>query len=482
MRIADPPSSTTEATASARRSDEWLNDVHSRLSATRVARVLRPTCASELAAIVTAAREQGVSICASGGRHAMGRQPFVTDGWVLDLRGLDRILDLDRERGWIVVEAGVQWPELLVALRNRQRGEPRPWGIRQKQTGADSLTIGGAVAANVHGRGLRYAPFVEDVESLRMIDWSGRVRELSRQQDPERFALVCGGYGLFGVVTDVTLRLRRRARLERRVERIVVEELSIRVAEEIARGAEYGDFQFAIDPNSEGFLRDGVFTHYHPVDGDLQVAEPSHALSTSDFHELLRLAHVDKRRGFERYVAHYLATDGQHYDSDTHQLSSYPEGYHTAIDRELGHVGSEMITELYVPRPALAEFMREAARVLRDPRAEVIYGTVRFIERDSTSALAWARQPYATVVFNLHVEHSPVGIASAAAAFRALIDAALALDGSYYLTYHGFARAAQIRAAYPEIDRFIAAKRALDPDSRFGSEWWRAITRELGAG
>ena len=35
-------------------------------------------------------------------------------------------------------------------------------GIVQKQTGADRLTIGGALAANIHGRGLRLQPFVAD--------------------------------------------------------------------------------------------------------------------------------------------------------------------------------------------------------------------------------------------------------------------------------------------------------------------------------
>lgn len=482
MSIADSSPATAAAASCVGEPGEWVNDVHARLSETRVARVLRPCSVDEVAALVCSARDRGIPIGASGSRHSMGRQPFVANGWMLDLRSLDRIAGLDRDRGTIVVESGVQWPQLLTELRAMQLGDSHPWGIRQKQTGADTLTIGGAVAANVHGRGLRYAPFVDDVESLRLIDPSGRLLELSRQRDPERFALVCGGYGLFGVITEVTLRLRRRIGLVRRVERMDVDLLVDRVAEETARGAEYGDFQFAIDPTSDGFLREGIFTHYHPLAGDAAVSEPAHALSTSDFRELLRLAHVDKHRGFERYAAHYLATAGKRYDSDTHQLSSYPDGYHDAIDRELGHVGSEMITELYVPRAALPQFMRAAARVTRSTHANVIYGTVRFIERDETTVLAWARQPYATIVFNLHVEHSPSGVAAAAAAFRGLIDAAIALEGSYYLTYHGFARADQIRAAHPAIDRFVAAKRAHDPAARFTSEWWRGIELRLGAG
>ena len=52
----------------------------------------------------------------------------------------------------------------------------------------------------------------------------------------------------------------------------------------------------------------------------------------------------------------------------------------------------------------------------------MIYGTVRLIERDDESFLAWAREPYACVIFNLHVEHTPEGSSTRRDAFRALID------------------------------------------------------------
>ena len=41
---------------------------------------------------------------------------------------------------------------------------------------------------------------------------------------------------------------------------------------------------------------------------------------------------------------------------------------------------------------------------LRNP-ADLIYGTIRLIEPDTETALPWAREPYACVIFNLHVDH-----------------------------------------------------------------------------
>ena len=70
-------------------------------------------------------------------------------------------------------------------------------------------------------------------------------------------------------------------------------------------------------------------------------------------------------------------------------------------------------------RPAptlLPSFMREVAEDVPDPTdVPVIYGTVRLIERDDESFLAWAKEPYACIIFNLHVVHTPQGVDQAAA-------------------------------------------------------------------
>jgi len=106
-----------------------------------------------------------------------------------------------------------------------------------------------------------------------------------------------------------------------------------------------------------------------------------------------------------------------------------------------------MITEIYVPRSGLADFMAEAGADFKKNDVNVIYGTIRLIEQDGESFLQWARQPYACVIFNLHVVHTRLGLQNAADAFRRLIDMAIRRDGGYYLTYHRWATRKQ--AAVP---------------------------------
>jgi len=145
----------------------------------------------------------------------MGGQQFLSGGCVIDMRAFKRILDFDRDTGLITVESGINWPELMRGYLSLQAGEQLQWGIRQKQTGADSLTVGGAIAANIHGRGLDSAPFSCDVESMQVITPAGEMVTCSRRLNADLFRMTVGGYGLFGIVTAATLRLVRRQRVRR---------------------------------------------------------------------------------------------------------------------------------------------------------------------------------------------------------------------------------------------------------------------------
>ena len=214
-----------------------VNDIHSQLNATRVARVVEPIGLDALVDVVRAARSAGTQLSLCGGRHAMGGQQFGTDGWLIDLRRHARIHSLDDERGVIVADAGIQWPDLIAGCAAGQRVDRPAWGIRQKQTGADRLTLGGSLAANVHGRGLRMPPIVADVEAFTLVDAGGEVRQCSRTENTELFRLAIGGYGLFGIIAEVSLRLMPRVKVERRVEVLTLEEL-LRVPEERDRGRE----------------------------------------------------------------------------------------------------------------------------------------------------------------------------------------------------------------------------------------------------
>lgn len=483
--LLNPTSLPPARTKQARAAERVVNDIHSQLNETRVRRICEPDSMEALQSLVRRARAEGRAVSIAGGRHAMGGQQFASEGVLLDMRRMNGVLAFDPSRYEVEVEAGIEWPELINFMIEAQRGRApqRQAAIVQKQTGADNLSIGGALAANIHGRGLNLRPFVDDVESFVLVDAEGEARTCSRSENRELFRLAIGGYGLFGVVASVRLRLARRRKLQRVAEIVATRDVMSLFDRRIADDFLYGDFQFVTDESSPDFLRQGVFSCYRPVADNAAMPEGQAELCAADWQHLYHLAHVNRRRAFEVYSNHYLATSGQLYWSDTHQLSVYLDDYHRQLDTRLGARvrATEMITEIYVPRPALPDFLETVRRDFRRHSVELIYGTVRLIKRDDESFLAWAKDDSACVVFNLHTEHTASGIAKAQTDFRRLITRAINLGGSYYLTYHRWATRPQVELCYPQLPDFLRLKRHHDPTETFQSDWYRHYRKMFAA-
>lgn len=459
----------------------FVNDIHSKLNQTEVAEIIKPNSLSDIKAAIIKSKSENKFVSIAGGFHAMGGQQFLSGGILLDMSGMDQVLKFESENKLITVESGIKWNELIKYLVSEQTGRQDQVGIRQKQTGADNLSIGGALSANIHGRGLTMKPLIDDVESFRIITADGETLTCSRQENSELFCLAIGGYGLFGIIVTVMLRLSKRELVKRVVRIDNIENLNSLFNKRIAEGFKFGDFQFAINPESKDFLRKGVFSCYLPIQENIDLDEVQKELSADDWKSLLLLAHTDKQRAFELYCSHYLQTDEQIYWSDTHQLSIYLDDYHLELDQKLNaeNPSSEMITEIYVPLEKLSDFMAVVQKDFQKHKTNLIYGTVRLIKADDESFLAWAKQDWACIVFNLHVEHSENGIEKAKIEFRNLIKRAIEFGGNFYLTYHRWATKEQILTCYPQIQEFLRLKRKYDEKEIFQSNWYQHWKKTL---
>jgi len=400
----------------------------------------------------------------------MGGQQFCDHSLHIDLRNFNRVLRFNTEKGHIEVESGIAWPALIEYLIKQQNAEQDCWGIRQKQTGVDNVTIAGSLSSNIHGRGLNLPPFINDIESFTLINADASIYTCSRTENTELFSLVVGGYGMFGIVAHVTLRLVPRIKIQRQVEVIAVRELIENIEARMREGALYGDCQYSIHVHEDISPHPGIFSYYVPVPDSTTVADNQKQLNEDEWGKLYKLARTDKQKAFAAYSRYYLKTSNQIYWSDTHQLSNVFKGYQDAVDVTLG---TEMITEVYVTKDAFVPFMVEVREDFLKHEIDMTYGTIRFIKKDTESFLAWAKEDYICIVCNLHVKHTDSSIEKAKEDFRRIIDKVIQHGGCFYLTYHKWATKEQIMACYPQFVDFLKLKHKYDPTERFQSNWYR---------
>jgi FAD/FMN-containing dehydrogenase len=451
-----------------------VNDVHTGLNPTWVASISRPTSVGEIQSLVKDCAKHNRVLAISGSRHATGGQQFATDSILLDMRAMNRVIGLDEKTGVLHVESGIEWPELIQGYTSLQKENVR-WGIRQKQGGADRMSLGGALSANAHGHSLGSPPMIGDVEWLEIVTADGSVKKCSRRENAELFSLAVGGYGLFGIITRVGLRLVPRRKVRRHVEARTTAELVALIEGRTAAGAPFGYFQYSIDETSPDFLRTGILTTYENVPPETPLGTESADIDSKLLTALLEIAHHDRGSAYRRYAKLELAKDGNVEWTDLHQLSSYPVGYHQEIEKRLGadYAGTDLILEVYVPRNELISLLEEARRILLTAGTPLIYGTVRFTEQDKDSFLAWAKKRYACVIFSLHTSGETQAVKKTGEVCRQIIRAANKRGGSFYLTYNRFATRDELASAYPQFPDFLNLKKQHDPREIFQSDWYK---------
>jgi FAD/FMN-containing dehydrogenase len=286
---------------------------------------------------------------------------------------------------------------------------------------------------------------------------------------------------MWGIVTEVTLRLEPRRKLALRVETAwAAEAVGVLEARQRA-GAWHGDWQFAIDPSSPGFMKEGILTSYSPVESSREVTRTARVIDEREFTEFAALAHTQPGRAFELYAQEWTRQSGEVEWSDAWQASDYLPDYHSAVDRLVGATvkGTEVLSEFYVPRRRLAEFLERAAGWIGESGARLVFGVVRLIRPDKETLLAWAQEDQACVILNLHADHSEAGLAGVQSQLRGIAQIAVELTGRFYLTYGRFADREQLLRGYPQLPEWVRRKRRHDPSGVLRSDWFDAMCRTI---
>ena len=168
-------------------------------TAPTLATLHRPADADEVAAILGHGGARGA--IARGLGRCYGDAAQNAGGQVLSLTGLRAVRSFDVASGLITVGAGLSIAELVRLTL------PFGW-FPPVLPGTSQVTIGGAIAADVHGKNHhREGSFCDHVRDLELVTPGGGRRTVTPEREPEAFAATAGGMGLTGAVVEATIKL-----------------------------------------------------------------------------------------------------------------------------------------------------------------------------------------------------------------------------------------------------------------------------------
>ena len=135
-----------------------------------------------------------------GGGYSYVAASFGKGVIVQEMSAFNRITDFDG-RNNVRVEAGMSLDRLLAWALPRNLYLPVMPGYPQ-------ITIGGCIAADVHGKNpMRDGTFADWVEAITLYHPAKGYLSASRLENRELFETTCGGFGLTGLIVDATVRL-----------------------------------------------------------------------------------------------------------------------------------------------------------------------------------------------------------------------------------------------------------------------------------
>lgn len=429
-----------------------------RLYPVAVDRVVAPRSIEEVQELV---RRHPGPVSIGGGRFSMGGQTATEDALQLDMRRMDRVLEIDEKNRTVRVQAGATWRKLQEAL------DPKDLSLKIMQSYAN-FTVGGSLSVNVHGRYVNQGPLVRAVRSIRLVLADGSLVEASPAKNRELFYGAIGGYGGLGVIVEAVLDLEKNEPLERTYVAVPVAEYRSWFAKNV-KGSKTAVFHNAdiIPPNYETANALTFSRTDRPVtiEARLQPQKPvrlfgraaAWAISELPGGGLLhgRVLQPFMVRGkpvvWRNYEASYDVSD---LEPTTRRWSTY------------------VLQEYFVPVGRFEEFVPKMAEIFTRYKVNVLNVSIRHAQTDPGTLMAWARgESFAFVVYYKQgtdpVAREEVGLWT-----RELVDAVVSVGGTYYLPYQPLARLDQFLKAYPRAPEFFALKKRVDPSYKFRNKLW----------
>jgi FAD/FMN-containing dehydrogenase len=311
------------------------------------------------------------------------------------------------------------------------------------------------------------------VEAFRLMKADGTVVRCTRTENSELFRLVLGGYGLFGIILDVDLRVvaNERYRLESYVmpSKDYVSAFRRIVDPATDVGMVYG--RLCIVPGEKEFLREAILNVFRRAPCDRERIPPLGRPGPQTLERTIFRGSVESDYGkrlrwqAEKELAPRVAKE---FYSRNQLLNEGVEIYQESLAKR-----TDILHEYFIPPARFEDFLERLRDIIPRHQGNLLNVTVRNVHRDDDSFLRYADQEVFGLVMLFNQLRTPEAEARMEAMTRELIDAALDVGGRYYLPYRLHATREQFLRAYPQAPDFFEWKRRYDPQGLFQNQFSR---------
>lgn len=452
--------------SAAEASTGYSNDA-SQLNLTPVHRVVAVAAQPEqmrqqLAELLRYAKAKHLNVSIAGAQHSMGGHSIAANGIVLNMLPYKHI-QFDAEHNILTIGSGATWQDAIEYLDHRGKS------IAVMQS-FSNFSIGGSLSVNGHGWQKDAAPLSSSVESFTLMNADGEILNCSRTEHPELFKLVIGGYGLFGIILDVKMKVVDNVALHFNSVKIKPEQY-VEQYQKLVRADPNVQFAYGrLRISKKNFLDEATLNYFDKTPEKPAVL----AEQTKRNQELMRLVFRGSMQSEYGKRLRWDLEDIMNHITPYHRFSRNEIlSEHASLIENKDPNTTDLLHEYFIPESKLQYFIYDLRPILKSSNIDLLNITIREVNPDHDAYLNYARERVFGLVFLFNQGKTAAQEQEMQRLTNALFDAAVRYQGTYYLPYRLHISREKMRLAYPQADAFFQLKAKYDPEGIFSNQFYR---------
>lgn len=422
----------------------------------------KPEIENQLHQILAYAKEKHLKISIAGAQHSMGGHSIYPNGILLNMLPY-RHMELDEKNNILTIGSGALWEDAIQYLDKHGKSI----AIMQAFS---SFSVGGSISVNGHGWQKNLPPISSSVVSFSLMNQNGEIINCSRDENPELFKLVIGGYGLFGIILDVRLKVVDNTALQYKYIRLsadhYVEYYKKFISENPGVNLVFGRLKIS----DKHFLEDATINYFEKTD-EKPLPLQLQNVKNEETKRLVFRSTVNSEYG--KRLRWDLETGMNKMTKNAVYSRNELLNDHVSLIENKDPNSTDLLQEYFIPERNFNQFIKNIKPVLKSSGLDLLNITIRAVNKDEDSYMNYARENVFGFVFLFNQKKTTKQEDAMKKLTNNLVDITLKNEGTFYLPYRLHIGRGKMRKIYPQADSFFELKRKYDPSEIFDNKFYQ---------
>jgi len=416
----------------------------------------------QLKNIIQYAKTNKLKISIAGARHSMGGHTIYKNGVIINMLPYKH-MKLDTTSNILTIGSGALWEDAIRYLDKFNKS------ISVMQA-FSSFSIGGSLSVNGHGWQKNHPPISSSVVSFTLMNIRGEVIKCSRSNNYQLFKAALGGYGLFGIILDIKLKVVKNTSLEYKYVNMSTDKYLEYYKKYITNNEKTALVFGRLRISKKRFLEEATLNFFEKK-ALIPKPLPEKNRNSLESKRIVFRGSVDSEYGKKlRWGLEKIANK-----ASKNKIYSRNQllNDHVSLIENKDTATTDILHEYFIPERNFNKFINNMKPILLNSNIDLLNITIRRIEADTVTIMNYAKETVYGFVILFNQRKTEEQELKMKELTGKLVNITIKNEGTFYLPYRLHIGKDKMRIAYPKANLFFDFKRKHDPNEIFNNQFYK---------